>query len=78
MWLINNGAKPEEARSVLPTSVAAELWITATLEEWQHIVNLRYLGTTGKPHPQMIEVMKPIVKQLSKYLNIDKTKKINE
>ena len=64
MWLINNGAKPEEARSVLPTSVAAELWITATLEEWQHIVNLRYLGTTGKPHPQMIEVMKPIAEQL--------------
>ena len=27
-------------------------------KEWQHIINLRYHGTTGAPHPQMHEVMK--------------------
>lgn len=55
--LLDLGASPQEARSVLPNSLKTELVITATENEWQHIVNLRYLGTTGKPHPQMVEVM---------------------
>lgn len=55
--LIEMGATPQEARSVLPNSLKTELIVTATEEEWQHIVNLRYLGTTGAPHPQIKEVM---------------------
>lgn len=51
------GVKAQEARSVLPNSLKTELIITATEEEWQHIINLRYHGTTGAPHPQMVEVM---------------------
>lgn len=57
MNLLKHGAKPEEARSVLPNSLASEIWITTNGEEWQHILNLRYYGITGNPHPQMIEVM---------------------
>lgn len=66
--LIDNGATPQEARSVLPNSLKTELVITATENEWQHIVNLRLLGTTGKPHPQMVECMKiayPILHEVS-------------
>ena len=55
--MLKEGATPEQARSILPNSLKTELIITATEEEWQHIVNLRYHGTTGKPHPQMKEVM---------------------
>lgn len=55
--LLASGATAQEARSVLPNSLKTQLIITATEEEWQHIVNLRYHGTTGKPHPQMVEVM---------------------
>ena len=55
--LIEMGATPQEARTVLPNSLKTELIVTATEEEWQHIVNLRYLGTTGAPHPQIKEVM---------------------
>lgn len=55
--LLISGATPQEARSVLPNSLKTELIITATEDEWQHIINLRYYGTTGKPHPQMYEVM---------------------
>lgn len=62
--LLNNGASPQEARSVLPNSLKTELIITATEEEWQHIINLRYHGTTGKPHPQMYEVMEIAYPQL--------------
>lgn len=55
--LINLGATAQEARSILPHSVKTDIVVTATENEWQHILNLRYEGTTGKPHPQMKEVM---------------------
>lgn len=55
--LIDKGAKAQEARSVLPNSLKTELIITTNEDEWQHIVNLRYHGITGAPHPQMVESM---------------------
>lgn len=51
------GVTPQQARSVLPNSLKTEIVVTATEEEWQHILNLRYHGTTGAPHPQMKEIM---------------------
>lgn len=48
---------PQIARSVLPNSCKTEIVVTATEEEWQHIVNLRYHGTTGAPHPQIKELI---------------------
>lgn len=74
--LINMGATPQEARSVLPNSLKTEIIITATESEWQHIVNLRYLGTTGAPHPQMKEAMglavADIVIETKGRVNLDK------
>ena len=64
--LLDNGATPQEARSVLPNSLKTELIITATEQEWKHIVNLRYFGTTGAPHPQIKEVMGLVVEDLAK------------
>lgn len=55
--LIENGASAQQARSVLPNSLKTEIIVTTTEKEWQHIINLRYHGTTGAPHPQMHEVM---------------------
>lgn len=55
--LLKTGASPQQARSVLPTSLKTEIIITATETEWQHIINLRQKGTTGAPHPQMKEIM---------------------
>lgn len=62
--LLERGATPQEARTVLPNSLKTEIIITANEKEWQHIINLRYLGTTGSPHPQMKESMSLIVKDL--------------
>ena len=56
-FLIDSGCTPQIARDVLPTCTKAELVVTANLEEWQHILNLRYHGTTGAPHPKAKEVM---------------------
>ena len=64
--LIDLGATPQEARSVLHTSVKTEIGVTATEAEWQHIINLRYHGTTGKPHPQMLEVMEFVYPDICK------------
>ena len=63
--LLNEGATPQEARDVLPTSVKADIIMTTNIREWIHILELRALGTTGKPHPQMEEVMIPLAKELA-------------
>ena len=57
MRLIELGCAAQQARDSLPTSVKTEIIMTATEEEWQHIINLRYHGTTGSPHPQMVQSM---------------------
>ena len=62
--LLKAGATPQQARDVLPTSTKAEIIMTANICEWIHILELRALGVTGKPHPQMEEVMIPLAKEL--------------
>ncbi len=58
--LIALGWTPQQARVVLNHSLKTEIVITANLQEWKHIFDLRALGTTGNPHPQMIEIMLPL------------------
>lgn len=55
------GWKPQEARSVLPNSLKTEIVASGNFRQWRHIFELRALGTTGKPHPQMLEVMVPLL-----------------
>lgn len=62
--LIGCGATPQEARSILPNSLKTEIVITAQVYEWRHIFNLRVLGTTGAPHPQIKEVMNPAYEEM--------------
>ena len=59
--LIDWGVTPEQARTVLPNSIKTEIVMTANLREWRHFFKLRALGTTGKPHPQMLEVTVPLL-----------------
>lgn len=61
--LLNAGSTPQEARSVLPNSLKTEVVMTANFREWRHFFKLRAAGTTGKPHPQMVEVALPLLKQ---------------
>lgn len=57
------GAAPQEARSVLPNSLKTEVVISANLREWRHILRLR---TDKAAHPQMREVMVPLLNELKK------------
>lgn len=34
------------------------------VREWRHFLSLRACGSTGKPHPQMLEVAVPLLKEL--------------
>lgn len=50
--LINvNGMHRQDARGVLPLDTATKCVYTYTIDEWRAILDLRYYGTTGKPHP---------------------------
>lgn len=51
--LLNNGASPQEARSVLPNSLKTEVVMTANIREWRHFFRLR---CSPAAHPQMREV----------------------
>jgi hypothetical protein len=54
--LINSEWQPQQAREVLPLCTATEIIHTAFASDWKHFFDLRYYGTTGKPHPNMIEL----------------------
>lgn len=60
--LLVMGAKPEEARSVLPNSLRTEIVVTANIREWRHILKLR---CSKAAHPQMREVMIPLRAELA-------------
>lgn len=64
--LLQFGATPEQARDALPHAVKADLWMCATEDEWQHILDLRYHENTGKAHPKMKALMEIAYPQLYK------------
>lgn len=65
--LLNGGATPQEARSVLPNSTKTEITITANYREWRNFFKLR---TAKAAHPQMREVTIPLLVELKKKLPI--------
>ena len=70
LTLLEKGSTPQEARTVLPNSLKTEIVMTANLREWRHFFKLRAVGTTGKPHPQMLEVAVPLLKEVQQLIPI--------
>jgi thymidylate synthase (FAD) len=59
--LLAMGARPQEARSVLPNSLKTEIVMTANLRQWRHVLGLR----CARPaHPQIREIMLPLLAEL--------------
>lgn len=50
-YLVEAGLHRQDARGVLPLDTATRCVYTYSLKEWRAIIDLRYYGTTGKPHP---------------------------
>lgn len=46
-----NGLNRQDARGVLPIDTATVCAYTYSVKEYRAILDLRYYGTTGKPHP---------------------------
>ena len=63
--LIEAGATPEQARSVLPNSLKAEIIVTMNLREWRHFFRLRI---TNRAHPQMREIAIPLLYRMQELL----------
>lgn len=51
-------SSPQEARSVLPSSLKTELVVTYNLREWRHFFRLR---CSGAAHPQMRQIAIPLL-----------------
>ena len=78
--LIKNGAKPEEARSVLPNSLKTEIIVTFNMREWRHFF---YLRCSPGAHIQIREIgimllkkMREVIPVLFDDFNIDDEKLI--
>ena len=67
MKMIELGATPQIARSVLPHSTKTEIVVTANYREWKNIFNLR---TPISAHPQMREMMIPLLKDVQNRIPI--------
>lgn len=63
--LIETGARPEEARALLPNSLKTEIVVTMNLRQWRHFFKLR---TDLASHPQMREIAGEILTEFKKLL----------
>lgn len=50
-YLVDAGLHRQDARGILPLDTATRCVYTYSADEWRAIIDLRYYGTTGKPHP---------------------------
>ncbi len=63
--LLADGARPQEARAVLPNSLKTEIVMTANLREWRHVIGLR---CSKAAHPQIREIMLPLLEDFHRRL----------
>lgn len=65
--MIAQGAKPEEARSILPNSLKTEIVVTMNLREWRHYFKLR---TAAAAHPQIREISNMLLAEFKEKLPV--------
>ena len=63
MRALSRGWAPEEARCYLNNATASQILMTANMREWRHVFNLRVKGTTGRPHPEIKELLLPLYEE---------------
>lgn len=57
--MLEHGARPQEARAVLPNALAATIAVTGNLRAWRHLLVMR---TTKETHPDFKAVTVPLLK----------------
>lgn len=68
--LLKAGLKPEDARGVLPLDTYTVVAYTYTIADWKNIIDLRYHGTTGKPHPNVYLVAELICNKILERMRV--------
>lgn len=63
--LLELGASPQEARSVLPNSLKTQIVVTYNLREWRHFFRLRCAQAA---HPQMREITTPLLLEFDRLI----------
>ena len=58
--------KPEQARVFLMNALATDVVVTMNIRSWRHFFELRALGTTGRPHPDMFKISKDMLISFAK------------
>lgn len=61
------GSRPQEARSVLPNSLAATISVTGNLRNWRHLLLMR---TTKETHPDFKRITIPMLEVFKKQIPI--------
>lgn len=67
--MLKEGMLPQDARGILPLDTATKCFYTYSVKEWKHILDLRYKGITGDPHPNAKIIATEIYNKL-KELNL--------
>lgn len=57
----------QECAQYLPKATKTTLVMTGFRDDWDHFIDLRYWGTTGKPHPQAQELATLVFEDLNKF-----------
>lgn len=65
--LLEKGATPEQARSLLPNSLKTEIIMTTNLREWRHVLKMR---TAATAHPQIREIMVPLLLEFQRLIPV--------
>lgn len=58
MLVANNKGTPDQCRTMLPHSVAAEVCMTCNIREWKHVLDLRTKKTV---HPEIRQLLIPLL-----------------
>ena len=58
MRMVDNGAKPDQLRMILPHSTAAQYTMTANIREWRHILEKKKKKMT---HPSIRQILIPLL-----------------
>jgi thymidylate synthase (FAD) len=65
--LLDSGVRPQEARSILPNSLAATIAVTGNLRNWRHFFLMR---TSKETHPDFRRVTIPLLEQFQQLIPI--------
>jgi len=65
--LVNLGCTPQIARSVFPNALGSRIAMSCNLRNWRHFLLMR---TTREAHPQMRQVIDPLLEELKYFFPI--------